>query len=166
MTTIKIEFPVEVGEATVNKKTYQVALNEIPNASLVKIFSYGLQRIVNDKCGGSDKDDEEKDRLATERIASILDGTVAIRTSRSESDPLARYIRGIIREHLTGKAKEKYADLADTASRYALLDEIFTKQSEDAQNAIRALATQRKEIADEARKRTAQLATDGMTIDL
>lgn len=131
-TKIEITFDAEFGEANVADKTFQVELAKLPNVSLVRIFRYGMQRIVNDRCGGADKTSEEKHAIATDVIAKLLAGEFN-RTART-GDPLAKYrkyIRAILRVAKIGgtPVKESKA-FKDAENKNEYLDDLFANLDE------------------------------------
>ena len=167
-TKITIEFDADVAEANVNGKTYQATLKDIANAGLVKVFQYGFQRIVNDRCGGSDRTDEQKDELAKGRINDILSGEIAVRAS-TPGDPLLRYRRSVVRDYIkrngSDELKAKYKE--DEDGRNALLDSIFDKQDESGQVAIIDMAKKRKAVDDERKAKERELAkSTDMELDI
>ena len=79
-------------QAVVNDRPYTVRGDKLPISSVIKVFEYGFQRIVNDKCGGLDKDAKRKDEIATATINRLLDGTIAMRRVGSVSaDPMDKW---------------------------------------------------------------------------
>ena len=138
-TTITLTFDAATIEAVVNDVVYQAELAKIPNTSLVKIVQYGMQRIVNDKCGASTLNPEAKDVKAKETIARILNGSLAVRTrAGGSSDPFAKlrkYIRSILRKLVSSKAAYKAAE-----DKAEWLDETFDNQDEPTRMAILANA--------------------------
>lgn len=79
-------------QAVVNGRPYTVHGSKLPIASIIKAWEYGFQRIVNDKCGGLDKTDADKDRIASATIARLLDGTIAMRrVGTASADPMDKW---------------------------------------------------------------------------
>src|SRR5690242_13029487 len=74
MPTIKIEMPTETIESLVAGKTFQVALADLPNATLVKLMTYAGQRLINDRAKGDT--DAEKHKAAEAVVAAMKDGSV------------------------------------------------------------------------------------------
>lgn len=141
-TKITIEFDATLGEASVNDVVYQVDLTKVPNASLVRIFRYGLQRIVNDRCGGADKTDEKKAEIATGMIEAILSGEIAQRRASTGEPAINAYIRRIVRTVLGEKSKAAYAAIPsdDQTARGEYLMAAYDKAPADVAAKILAAA--------------------------
>lgn len=144
MSTITITFDADLLDVSVNEITYQLDTSKpIPNESLVKVFRYGLQRIVNDACGGKDKTDAWKAEKAAERIAAIYSGDIASRATSAESEPpLMFFIREVVRQKLGEVSRKEYKAIAsdDQAARRAFILAKFEAASEAAKAAITAQA--------------------------
>lgn len=164
-TKINIEFDAALGEASVNDVTYQVDLTKVPNASLVRIFRYGLQRIVNDRCGGADKTDEKKAEIATGMIEAILSGEIAARRASTGEPAINAYIRKIVRTVLGDESKTKYAAIPsdDQAARGAFLMEAFDAAPAVVQAQITEAATIAME-KDRAEKERAKKVASSITL--
>lgn len=165
MTTIKIEFDANVAEATVNGKTYQVDLTKVPNASLVRIFRYGMQRIVNDRCGGADKTDDDKAKTASGMIEAILSGDIATRRASSGEPALNAYIRKIVRKAMGEASKAKYDAIPsdDQAERATFLMSLFTGAPDDVQAKIMSAAEEAM-ATDLAERERAKKVANAITI--
>lgn len=141
MTTISITFDADVAESVVKGKTYQAKLAEIPAASLAKIFAYGFQRIVNDKCGGADLTDEKRDELARAQIARILDGSIVhhARTAAEREPAINYYIREVLRKRMGDETRKAYK-ACEADDRAAFLMARYEALPEASRTAITALA--------------------------
>lgn len=100
---IKINVPDGyIASTTVNDIHYPVDPAAMSNDALLHVFEYGLQRIVNDKTGGSAKTADDKAAIATAAIARLTASTYERRAARGESaDPLTKHIRSICRAMLS-----------------------------------------------------------------
>ena len=99
MPTITIEMPTATIESLVAGKTFQVALADLPNATLVKLMEYAGQRLINDRAKG--ETDAEKHAAAAKVIETMKDGTCAtsqrgpsvpveVRAARNVAEPIYR----------------------------------------------------------------------------
>lgn len=160
--TITIDGPIG---SNVNGVFYPFDVSKMSNEALAHVFEYGAQRIVNDKCGGKDKTDADKAKLATETVARLAATPYVRRASAGEGDPLAFYIRQWFRDAFkadpsTDAAKAFKAAKGD--DRNALLEATFDKQTSDAQAAIRAAASVARDRDIAARKATLEGVTAAM----
>lgn len=127
--------------SVVNDRPYVAHGHATPLAAIVKIYEYGFQRIVNDKCGGNDKDATLKDKIATATIARILDGSIAHRRiGATSTDPMDvwrdRAALALIKAHapqiLSGKKGDDRAEAIDAfAAKNAALVESTATQLRD-----------------------------------
>jgi hypothetical protein len=85
MTVEQITVP-ELFEAKARGVSITVRPQDMPEASLNRIFAYGLQRIVNDACAGA-KDDEEATSLANKKLENLYAGLLRASGTR-EGDPI------------------------------------------------------------------------------
>ena len=132
--TITIEFDAETIECTVADKVMQMQLSAIGPKSLRRIFRYGFQRSVNDRCGGSDKTAEDKHKLANAILTAMEDDTFGEGRAASAADPHARirkYIRAILRRNLSASTPYKNAD-----NKSEWLDAQFDAQADNVKAAI------------------------------
>lgn len=136
--------------AVVNERPYTIHGSKIPTASLVKIIEYGFQRIVNDKCGGSDRTAAQKDEIAVSVINRILDGSIATRRVGAASvDPMDKWrdkaalavIQTQAPKLIAGLKGEERADRIDAfAAKNATLIEKLAAELMEADRALRASA--------------------------
>lgn len=161
--TINIEFDAAMINCNVGGKAFEADLTKMPNASLVKIFAYGFQRSVNDRCGGMETD--AKHEMAGQVIERIMDGSIAATATRSGEPAINRYIRKIFRKIVLAKKIAAFADLTETKERDDWLMTTFAKQSDDVRESLtgKAQAAMDKDIAD--KKANAALAGE-FEIDL
>lgn len=154
---LTITFDASMLDVTVDGKVYQLDIAKpIPNESLVSIFAYGLQRKVNDACGGKDKDAAKKAELATAKIAAIYDGTIAerVRTAGPAELPIMFYVREIIRSKLGEKSKAEYKALTESdAKRDYIMAKFEAIADESVKAAILAQAQEKLDAVTAAAKR-------------
>lgn len=153
-------FDVTIGKRDGIKHSFVVDLGKLPMASINAILTYGIQRIVNDKCGGADKTADEKAEIARKTIERLNDGSIAMRMPRSEGEPeINRFIRAEVRRCLSTESKREYKALA-ADDRDDYLDAKFAAVTDEAfKTAI--MANAEKALADDMdkRNRTAQLVS-------
>lgn len=147
--------------SNVNDVWYPLPVAEMTNDAWLHILEYGSQRIVNDKCGGKDKTPADKAKIATAKVEAFKANPYIRRASAGEGDPLISYIRQYFRDAFkadpsTDSAKAYKAAKGD--ARNDLLDDLFDKQSPDAQAAIRAACAKRRATVEADRKRTLEAA--------
>jgi len=133
--------------AIVNERHYVARGAEIPIVSLIKILEYGFQRIVNDKCGGSDRTAKQKDEIASAVIQRILDGSIAARrVGAASADPMDKWrdraALALIQTHapklIAGLKGEERADKIDAfAAKNAALVEKTAQELMAADQALR-----------------------------
>lgn len=118
--------------AVVNDKPYTVSPDKMTSAALLHVFEYGFQRIVNDKTGGKDKTDADKDAAAVAMLTRLTAAEyVRRKIGTGATDPIVRFTREIMRDimrdkRFVGKAAEYKAISADQPDlREAFLDDWF-----------------------------------------
>jgi len=154
--------------ATVNDRTYTLPGHAMPIASIIRAFEYGFQRIVNDKCGGADKTDEEKDRIASLQVGRLATGEIAERATRGTGvDEFTEYAR---RTMLGLLAKPKRKELAAMPDKgIAWLDERIARNMDKPVAGFETFrAMVESAIADAAREREekAKLVAAASALDL
>lgn len=88
--------------AKVRGVEFAVEPQTLPEASLDRIFAYGLQRILNDACAGA-KDDDEAKASAQAKWDNLVNGVLRASPNR-EGDPVKAEAKRIALGHVT-KAK-------------------------------------------------------------
>ena len=111
-----------VCETTIGKRadgeesrTFQVAVKDLPPVSLHRVLAYGIQRFVNDKIGGADKDMATKTAMASDIIVDLYAGTVSKRRSAEPEDTLANFRIAALRNVLGKESWKKVSARADKA---------------------------------------------------
>lgn len=108
-------------DVTVAGRTTQVRLGNLPFVAIEKVLRYGMQRLVNDKCGGSDRTDEEKHKLADEIVARLKAGEVGRAPGAPKADAVTAEARKLIFKALPEAARKKLTVAADDPNRGELV---------------------------------------------
>ena len=130
---IEIEFDADLVEATCAGKVFQADVTAMPNESLVRIFKYGFQRIMNDHVNskGSGKTDEAKHEIAVTRRDKIMAGDWASERTAGVSDPHRAY-----RTQLNEDIKAMYTALHGKADKVDDRIEWFDGLDDDTQTVM------------------------------
>ncbi len=135
--------------ATVADKRFIVDWEKLPMASKERVIRYGVQRIINDRCGGSDRTPDEKHDIAAKMIEALVSGTMPTRGNGDGADSVTKRMRknlkAIIRERKPERYKELNATCADAKAWAAELDKIIAAQKPETQAAMRDTATKQLE---------------------
>lgn len=110
--SIAITTTLDTLTSTVNGLDYNLSVEGLPTATVNKILAYGFQRLVNDRCGGKDKDDATKAKLATEMVAKCESGDWT-RAESATVDPIERELSRMATDAVKRAAKAKGATLTD-----------------------------------------------------
>ncbi len=135
-----------VCETTIGKRadgeesrTFQVAVKDLPPVSLHRVLAYGIQRFVNDKIGGADKDMATKTAMASDIIVDLYAGTVSKRRSAEPEDTLANFRIAALRNVLGKESWRKVSARADKADVIkALLVKLAEKVEPEAEKLLAA----------------------------
>jgi len=107
-----------VCETTIGKrgedgtKTFQLNLANMSINGIVAILRYGAQRIVNDRCGGSDKTLKDKEAIASMICGQLMDGSIGERKERAAGvDLLTQFARKVAIRLIKAKDKAKLKGL-------------------------------------------------------
>jgi hypothetical protein len=128
MPTIKIEMPTETIESLVAGKTFQVALADLPNATLVKLMTYAGQRLINDRAKGGT--DVERHKAAEAIVAAMKDGSVATSQRGPSIDIATRARRNVVEGMIRVAGKTSILKGLKADARNAKLDSIAAKNAE------------------------------------
>ena len=107
-------------------KQFEIAFDELPQASQQAIIAYGCQRFVNDRAnqGGKDCPQSEKQALAGSVIAQLVEGWVG-RTPAPRKSQFAIVAEDMMRKALRGKATKKTLGEEKWAEALAKFSEKF-----------------------------------------
>lgn len=152
-------YAVTLGKKAGTPTSVPVPVAGMPEAAIVKMFAYGVQRTFNDANGGSDTSLDEKVAGVKEMIADFLEGKVArSRASGEAVDPLVAEIRVLLRSDYkdawteeNGKDGWKAREEDDIV---AGIDALFESQDDETKAAITALA--QESLDAKARKAAAK----------
>jgi hypothetical protein len=150
-TEIKISLPFNVLESRVADKVFQVNMEKVPNASLVKLMEYAVQRLINDRAKGDTN--TEKHVSAAKVVASILDGTCADSSRGPSVDIPTKARRNVVEAMIKALNKQSILKGLKAEARNAALDSI-AKKNADKESFNKAVATEEK-----------RLRNHGLTID-
>lgn len=162
METQNVVITVPVGyllTARVNDKPYTVDPTALSNEALLHVIEYGYQRIVNDKTGGKNRTDADKDGLAKAMVARLLASPYVRRKGgRGSAEPIVAFIRRVMRDLLAvptnAARKTEYAGLAkDQDTRGDYLDAWFDELPEAV--AAKVTLAAEKAMADDVAKKAA-----------
>lgn len=148
-------YGVRIGARAGNPVHVPVPVADMPEAAIVKMFAYGVQRTFNDAIGGSDTTQAEKVTAAEKMVEAYLAGQVG-RRAVSTVDPVMAEIFTMLRP--AAKAdwlKTHDADAwkaRDEEEIEADLQALFDGQSEDVQTALQAAANESLATKAAARK--------------
>lgn len=151
-----------VPTAVVNDRGYQAPLEKMTNDALLHVFEYGMQRIVNDKTGGKDKTDADKDEAARAMIDRLTaESYVRRKIGQGAVDPIVRFTRDILRgllkrPQLATRAAE-YKAFSEAADREAYLDDWFATAPKEFAEAVTTAAQDALAEAQAQAKRKAKL---------
>lgn len=152
-------YGVRIGKRSGDPVHVPVPVAEMPEAAIVKMFAYGVQRTFNDAVGGADTDTEAKAAKVREMVADYREGNIGRRAAEGV-DPLTAAIRAIIRPLVKEAMKaEDWEALADDAAELGkALDQVFADQDDATQARITESAKAKLAAAEAARKAKAGLS--------
>ena len=135
---------------------------ELPVSSIEYLLTFALQNL-QDAYAGADSAAEATARWQ-KKLDRLLEGTIGVREAGDGASAMTKAIRGVIGESLRalGKWKEVIGSL-DEDKRDAKLDEIFAKQPEAKQVALREKA-EAKLAEAAARKAQAKELASGLSL--
>lgn len=121
-------------EITIGKKatggagtrTFQVKLHEFPANAVEKIIAYGVQRIFNDKVGGSDTTLEDKAKTIEELIAKWKRGDIG-RAPAQGVDAVTAEARKLVGALLRKSKPDVWKKIKDRDDKGELLDKIVER---------------------------------------
>lgn len=149
--------------ATVADKRFIAEWDKLPDVSKERIIRYGFQRIVNDRCGGKDKDEAEKHKLAATVVQHLVDGTTPTRGNGDGADPVTKRMRKNLKAIIKAKKPERFKELnaaCETAKDWAKeLDAIIAAQKPESVEAMR-------KKAEEQLERERKDAQDAQSVDV
>ena len=134
----------------------------LPDSSVEYLLTFALQNL-QDAYAGAESADDAKGRFA-KKLDRLIAGTIGTREAGDGASAETRMVRTVLGDMLrqAGKWKEIIGAL-DEDKRAAKLDEIFAKQPEAKQAAIKATVTERLAELEAKRKQAAKLA-DGIEL--
>ncbi len=143
-------------------KSMTIDGKELPAQSIEYLLTFALQSF-QDAYAGAESADDAKGRFA-KKLDRVIAGTIGLREAGDGASAETRMIRTVLGDMLrqAGKWKEIIGVLEEN-ERAAKLDEIFAKQPEAKQAAIRASAAERLAELEAKRKQAAKLA-DGIEL--
>lgn len=122
-TKITLEIPavVALSIAGLNiKRDVDLSKATDPAASAMILFAYGVQRWLNDKTGGGEQTEAERNTKADDRIKSLLAGTIKTGGGGVRLSDLEKATRKIVSDYLYSiGTKRADADKAATKPRAA-----------------------------------------------
>lgn len=150
-----VEVVAEVGSITIGGK-------KLPDTSVEYLLNFAMQNL-QDAYAGADSAADAVGRFQ-KKLDRLLEGTIGTREAGDGASAETRAIRGVIGDMLRGAGKWKEVIGAlDEDKREAALDEIFAKQPEAKQTAIRTTAQERMAEAA-ARKAQAKELASGLSL--
>lgn len=145
--------------SVVNDRPYTVHGHKIPLSSVLRIFEYGVQRVINDRCGGSDKTAEQKHELAQSMVRRIIDGELGVRSNAAAGvDPFVSFMRREMLSYFNKTQKKALAEM-DSDARIAAIDAAFAKNETKLRPAIES-------AWEMAKARKSDAANVAATLDL
>lgn len=138
-------YGVTLGKREGSPTFVPVPVADMPEAAILAMFAYGVQRKFNDAVGGADTKLEDKVAAARAMVADYLEGKVTKPRGSSEAvDPMTAEIRLILRPDVKAgwiKANNAEAWKALGEDEIAeMLDTTFNDQDDATQEAIKAVA--------------------------
>lgn len=154
--------------ATVADKRFILDWDKLPDTSKERIIRYGVQRIVNDRCGGADRTVEEKHELAAKMVEALVTGTVPARGNGGVDPILVETRRLALKAWLAKDSKREKPD--DKTARDELADKILAAVPAEVRAKLEAMGAaevKRKLAEREAKRNAAAKVSDAMgEIDL
>jgi len=126
--------PVKVADMSLNAVMY--------------CLEYGIQRGVNDKCGGSDKDIKTKVEMAEDIILGWYDGVIRKRKAAVIVDSFTNIARKMVLARLEKAKRKELAEMPDKGA--AWLDAVFKKNEEKLRPIVEAEIERQRKLAEEA----------------
>jgi hypothetical protein len=147
-----------VAETTIGKRadgeesrTFQVVVADLPLVSIDRVLRYGIQRFINDKVGGSDRDMKTKCDMVSDIIVDLYAGDVSKRRESLPADSMSKFRMDALKEAL-GKAK--VAEINKREDKIA----VFTKLLEANKDKLEPRAVELFEEAKRAAEKAKELA--------
>ncbi len=154
--------------ATVADKRFILDWDKLPANSQDRIIRYGVQRIINDRCGGADRTTEEKHDIAQKMVDALLSGELPTRGNGGVDPVLVETRRLALKAWLAKDDKRKAPD--DKTERAALADKIIAAVPDEVRAKLTAMgeAEHKRKLAErEAKRKAADKVADAMgDIDL
>lgn len=138
-------YGVTLGKREGNPTFVPVPVADMPEAAIIAMFTYGVQRKFNDAVGGADTKLDDKVASAQQMVADYLEGKVTKPRGTGESvDPMTAEIRLILRPDVkAGWIKANNAEAWKALGEdeiAAMLDDTFAEQDDATRAAIEAVA--------------------------
>ena len=120
----------------VNRKV-DVDFDALPEKSKAFVINYGLKQLLNDSIVSGESDDE-RNGLLDKKLDKLLEGTLDIRESTRETDPLAKEITRLAEDQTAKhfakqgvkKSKVASADWTTVLNKYRAHPTIIAKAQE------------------------------------
>lgn len=153
---------------------YPVEVEDLPEATLLRIFDYG-KRIFNDAVNGAKHQGKEADTAAKEWLDKAKAGTLGSRSGGARLTPYTKALREIVRDYLKAAgwdAKEAAKDAKDSENAFCKMLELQIARGKGipaadvtAEDVEAARAKNWPKVEAKA-KAMADLATGGLDIEL
>ena len=149
-------------EMEADVKSVTIGGKELPATSVEYLLTFALQNL-QDAYAGAESAADATGRFQ-KKLDRLLEGTIGVREAGDGASAETKAIRNVIGDMLRGAGKWKEVIGAlDEDDRPAKLDEIFAKQPEAKQEAIRTTARERMAEAA-ARKAQAKEMASGLSL--
>lgn len=161
--------------ATVADKRFILDWTTLPANSQDRIIRYGVQRIINDRCGGSDRTEAEKHDIAQKMLDALKSGELPTRGSGGDNPVLVESRRLALKAWLgtkdQAKAKDRAAAFKDmeAADKQALADKIIAAQNDEWRKGLEAAAkaeVARKEKERAAKRKAVESVATAIDVDI
>lgn len=146
--------------ATVADKRFILDWDKLPDNSKDRIIRYGVQRIINDRCGGSDKTEADKHATAQKMVDALVSGELPTRGGGG-ADPILVESRRLAIKAWAGtkdaaKAKDRAAALKEMSAdeKRDLADKVIAAQSDEWRTQLETAA--KAEVERKERERAAK----------
>lgn len=117
-------------------KTFQMPIDKMHEASIVKALRYGFQRWINDRVGGKDVKLQDKLDDTSVFLAKVMDGSWQHMTKTRDSVDLRTKIARKLVWAKLGKDKRKELSELENAGVNEILDALIAKNAEKLAPAI------------------------------
>ena len=109
---------VVIGKRGDESKGFEVHAKDMTIGALEYVLRYGIQRGVNDKCNGSDKDIKTKVEMAEDIIFGWYDGVIRKRKAATIVDSFTNIARKMILAKLPKEKRKELAEMPDKGAKW------------------------------------------------